>query len=204
MAYRRTEHVAARLSASRERILGAALDIVAEQGYAGCSVTAVAEHAGVATGTVYQHFRNKAALVAEVFRTASQHEIDAFTRATRPDVTAQGGPVVDRLVAGIETFALRALASGRMAYALIAEPVDPAVDSERLIFRRAYADVIAALIAEGVATGELPPQDVEVAATALVGALAESLVGPLAAGAADNRTVPALTAFARRALGATP
>jgi AcrR family transcriptional regulator len=199
MAYRRTEHVEARLSASRERIISAALRLVADQGYAGCSVAEVARQAGVATGTVYQHFPGKAALVAEVFRTASQREVDAFTRAAGLESGA-----VDRITAAVETFARRALRSPRMAFALIAEPVDPAVDGERLVFRRAYADVLAALIEAGVAAGELPAQEVGVSAAALVGALAEALVGPLAAGSADGRTVPAILTFTRRALGAAP
>jgi AcrR family transcriptional regulator len=61
--YRRTPQVEARLSASRERILSAALSLVAERGYAGCSVAAVARRAGVATGSVYRHFPAKADLV---------------------------------------------------------------------------------------------------------------------------------------------
>jgi AcrR family transcriptional regulator len=197
VAYRRTEQVEARLSASRERILDAALRLVAGEGYAGCSVAAVAQRAGVATGSVYQHFPNKAALVAEVFRAASQREVDAFTRAAGLE-----SGVLDQICAAVATFAQRALRAPRMAFALIAEPVDPAVDSERLIFRRAYAEVLAGLIARGLASGELPPQEPGLTAAALVGALAEVLVGPLAAGSADDRTVAAMLTFTRRALGA--
>jgi AcrR family transcriptional regulator len=196
MAYRRTERVEARLSASRERILAAALELVAEHGYAGCSVAAVAERAGLATGTVYRHFPAKADLVAEVFRTASQREVDAFTRAAALESTT-----VEKVAAAIETFASRALRAPKIAYALLAEPVDPAVDAERLIFRRAYARVIAEAIAHGVHTGELTWQDPEVTAAALVGAIGEALVGPLASGA--PAPTPELIAFARRALGMT-
>jgi AcrR family transcriptional regulator len=196
MAYRRTERVEARLSASRERILAAALELVAEHGYAGCSVAAVAERAGLATGTVYRHFPAKADLVAEVFRTASQREVDAFTRAAELESTT-----VEKVAAAIETFASRALRAPKIAYALLAEPVDPAVDAERLIFRRAYARVIAEAIAHGVHTGELSWQDPEVAAAALVGAIGEALVGPLANG--TPAPTAELIAFARRALGMT-
>ena len=68
-------------------------------------------------------------------------------------------------------FARRALAGRRMAWALIAEPVDPAVEAERLVFRRAYADVFRARL-----DGHPQP---DLVAAALVGALAEALVGPL-------------------------
>ncbi|GAA2103907.1 TetR/AcrR family transcriptional regulator [Actinomadura alba] len=198
MAYRRTPRVQARLSQSRERILSAALALVAEQGYAGCSVAAVADRAGIATGSVYRHFPAKALLFADVFRTVSQREADALASAAE---RAPGGARA-RIAAMIETFAGRALRAPRQAYALLAEPVDPAVDAERLIFRRLHHTLFARVIADGVAAGELPPQDVEVSAAALVGAVGEALVGPLAAGSAGPDTIPALIAFAQRAVGA--
>jgi AcrR family transcriptional regulator len=197
VAYRRTERVQARLSASRERILAAALEIVAEHGYRGCSVAAVAERAGVATGSVYRHFPAKSGLLAEVFCTVSRREADALIRAAGLEA---GAPA--RITAMIETFAGRALRAPRQAYALLAEPVDPVVDAERLVFRRIHHAAFAGVIADGVTAGELPPQDVAVSATALVGAISEALVGPLAAGSAGPETIPSLIAFAQRALGA--
>jgi AcrR family transcriptional regulator len=135
----------------------------------------VAAGAGVATGTVYRHFPSKADLFAEVFRRASQREVDA----TRAAAEAAGGPASQRLAAAVETFARRALRGRRLAWALLAEAVDPAVEVERLAFRRAYAAGFEDVLREGVAAGELAPQNVELSATALVGALGEALVGPL-------------------------
>ena len=63
------------------RIVAAAHALIAEQGYAGCSVALVADGAGVATGSVYRHFPDKGALFAEVFRTATQREVDAVAEA---------------------------------------------------------------------------------------------------------------------------
>lgn len=186
----------ARLTASRERIIDAALGILAEHGYAGCSVAAVAARAEVATGSVYRHFPTKADLFAEVFRTASQREVDAVTRAAAAEDTAAA-----RVRAVIETFAGRALRAPRLAYALLAEPVDPAVEAQRLVFRRAHATLLAGYIADGVAGGELPPQNPELTSTAVVGALAEAMVGPLAAGVAGPDTVDGLITFIHRALG---
>lgn len=198
MPYRRTPRVEARLSASRERILSAALTILAKHGYAGCSMAAVAREAGVATGSVYRHFPAKADLVAEVFRTASQREVDAVARAAALELTA-----AEAVAAVIQTFAGRALRAPRMAYALLAEPVDPAVEAERLVFRRAYAEAFAGIVTRGVAAGELPAQDVEVSAAALVGALGEALVGPLSPVAPDvdaDAFVADLVAFCLRSV----
>lgn len=197
MAYRRTQAVQDRLDANRSRIVEVAHDLVAQRGYGGCSVGAVAARAGVATGTVYRHFPDKGALFAEVFRTSTQREVDAVAAAG-----AAAGTVAERVERIVSTFAHRAFASPRMAYALIAEPVDPQVEAERLRFRGAYRDLFAALVADAVATGELPPQDPQVSAAAVVGAMAEALVVPLHAGAAPTDIVPDLTDFIVRALGA--
>ena len=131
--------------------------------------------AGVAVGTVYRHFPSKSDLFAEVFREASQHEVDAMSEA----VHAASGTASERIAAGVEAFARRALRGRRLAWALLAEPVDPAVEAERLHFRHSYRDLMAEVIAEGIEAGDLPDQDVEVTAAALIGAIGETMLGPL-------------------------
>jgi AcrR family transcriptional regulator len=196
MAYRRTAEIQERLDATRDRIVHAALSLIGERGYAGCSVALVADAAGVATGSVYKHFPNKGALFAEAFRVHTQREVDAVAEAS-----AKPGTVEERATAAVQTFAGRALKAPRLAYALLAEPVGPEVEAERLIYRRAYRDIFASFIADAVDAGDLPPQDPEVTAAAVVGALAEALVVPLHAGVASRRTLPEITAFVVRALG---
>jgi AcrR family transcriptional regulator len=199
MAYRPTERTEARRAATRERVVRAAHDLIAHGGYREASVAAVARRAGVATGSVYRHFGSKAELFAEVFRRASQHEVDAVA-----DAAAGSGPATARIALAVETFARRALRGRRLAWALIAEPVDPAVEAERLVFRAAYRDAFAAVLREGVAAGELPAQDCELNAAAIVGAIGEALVGPTsptAAGAGDeDALVAALTTFCIRSV----
>jgi AcrR family transcriptional regulator len=173
VAYRPTARTEARRAEVRERIVRAARDLIAQGGYAEARVAAVAERAGVATGTVYRYFPSKAELFAEVFRVASQHEVDAVA-----DAMAAPGTATERIAAGVETFARRALRGRRLAWALLAEPVDPAVEEERLVFRRAYAQVFALSLSEGVADGSLPPQDADLTAVALVGAIGEVLTQP--------------------------
>jgi AcrR family transcriptional regulator len=154
----------------------------------------------VATGTVYRHFPSKASLFAEVFREASQHEVDAVVAAAeeRPEASATA-----RIALAVETFARRALRGRRLAWALIAEPVDPAVEAERLVFRRAYRDAFATVIDDGIRSGELPGQNAELAAAALVGAIGEALVGPVSptSGRSDpDAIVAALRDFCLRSV----
>lgn len=197
MPYRRTPAIQARLDAQRHALITAAVDLLSSDGYAGCSIAAVAGRAGVAAGTVYRHFENKGELAAEVFRVVVGRELDAVRAAVAAESEALG-----RIRAVIETFAGRALKSPQLAYALLAEPVDPVVDALRLEFRTAFRDIVAAAIADGIASGELPPQNAPIVAAALVGAIGEALVGPLANRTEDPETVPTLIRFADRALGA--
>lgn len=175
MAYRPTERTEKRKAQAREAILAAAIDQLAVGGYASATVQAVASRAGVATGTVYRHFPSKADLFAEAFRRASGREMDVFAELMSDDQRT----AADRIAAALEAFSRRALASPTRAYALIAEPVDPAVEAERLAFRRGYRDLLVQVLGQGVESGELAPHDQETVAAALVGAIGESLVGPL-------------------------
>jgi AcrR family transcriptional regulator len=198
MPYRRTENVVRKLAARREAILQAARDLAAEAGMAAVQVAPVAERAGIAAGTVYRYFPSKTALVTALVEAQSDAEIAALTRAA----DAAPGPL-SALCAAIATFAARALAQRRLAFALIAEPVEPEINAVRVSYRRALAGAFEARIRTALAGGHLPGQDAAAAAPALVGALIEGLIGPLAV-RADGRArehVQALTLFALRALG---
>lgn len=199
MAYRRTPRVEARLATQRAAIVAAAVSLLADGGYPACTVARVAERAGVAAGSVYNHFRDKADLLGEVFRTVVGREVEAVREAVAPGLCAG-----DRVRAVIETFAGRAFKQPRLAFALLAEPVAPGIDALRLHFRRAFAEELARPIVDGVGAGELPPQNAAVVAAALVGAIAEALVAPLSADAAGGApdALSTLVTFALRAIGA--
>ena len=193
MPYRRTPQVQARLDAQRATILDAAAELLAERGYAGCSVAAVAERAGVATGSVYRHFPGKAELVVELFRGVVNREVEAVREAAQ----LPGDPA-ERVATIFDVFAKRALKAPRRAYALLAEPVDAPVEAERVVFRRVFREVVAEHIAEGVRAGQLPSQDATFTASAIVGAVSEMLVGPLT----TDESTAELRPFILRALGA--
>ena len=198
MPYRPTERTEARRAATRERIVAAALDQVAAGGYASAGVQAVAARAGVAVGTLYRHFPSKGDLFAEAFRRASQRELDVVVAVGADD----GRSARERVAAAVEAFARRALAGPVLAYALLAEPVDPAVEAERLRFRIGYRDAFARVLDEGVREGELRPHDTRTVAAALVGALGEALVGPLstANGGPHEALIVTLVQFCEEAL----
>jgi AcrR family transcriptional regulator len=188
---------------TRARLLRAAQELIEEGGYASAPVVAVAERAGVAAGTLYRHFESKAELFLEVFRAVCAREERAM-RAAAESVPAGAG-AVDRLEAVFTTFAQRALQNPRLAWALIAEPVDQMVDAERFAYRERYAELIARQLRAAIGAQEIPEQDVAFTAAALVGGCGEALVGPLSPLAGDGpraaEVLSSLRTFVRRAIG---
>jgi AcrR family transcriptional regulator len=85
--------------ATREQLLGAAVELLRERGYAGLSIAAVCERADIAPTAVYWHFGNKAGLMeAVVARISAGHaeRIRAHTAAAKTPAER-----LDRLIAGI-------------------------------------------------------------------------------------------------------
>jgi AcrR family transcriptional regulator len=190
------------LAPTRDRLLAAAGELIEEDGYGGASVAAIAERAGVASGTLYRHFSSKEELFVELFRSVCDREVEAMRSAAG----SVDGSEVDRLETVFATFARRALRRPRLAWALLAEPVDPLVDAERLEYRERYAALAAAALRAAIDAGEIPDQNVELTAAALVGGCGEALVGPLSPVAGRRPSVQeivgALQVFVRRAVGA--
>ncbi|KAA1175585.1 TetR/AcrR family transcriptional regulator [Marinobacter salinexigens] len=174
MAYRETEKMRKRKAEARQRIIDCTYECVTEGGFRSARITRIAGLAEVATGTIYRHFESREDLFAEVFRLATEKEITKVTEALNTP-----GNAAERLEAALRQFSERALRGPVMAWSLLAEPVDPKVEEERLAYRKAYADLFEKTIRHGIEEGCIPEQNARQSSTCLVGAIAESLVGPL-------------------------
>jgi len=201
MVYRRTENVVRRLAEREQTIRDAAQSIAAEAGMGAVHIAAVAQRADIAAGTVYRYFPSKTDLIADVIAGAAERELAAM----RVAADAAPGPL-SALAACIATFAARALQERRLAWAVIAEPVDANIDGLRLAFRRGLATELETRIKAAIAGGHLPDEDTRISALAIVGVLMEGLLGPLAPRAAADpvamrEAVQTTTLLALRALG---
>lgn len=204
MAYRETDNVRQRKALTRQSISQAALTIVKEHGFRGLQMSAVARQASVATGTLYRYFPDKASLASHVFELATQTEVNRVEQALQQ--TPGNAPA--KLDAALRIFSQRALASPTLAWALIAEPVDPLVDEQRLRYRLRYASLFMVIIEQGIAEGSIPVQSAQVSSTAIVGSIAESLTGPLSLhstqrAASTEQLINDIVCFCLRALGST-
>ncbi|MBR0664925.1 TetR/AcrR family transcriptional regulator [Roseomonas hellenica] len=178
MAISQTERKGRSAQVANDRrlaILRAARDLVTRVGFREAQMNAVAEEAGVALATLYRNFSSKAELMVEVVGLVSQREVDAAAGMAVSD-----GSAADRLWASAWTFASRALRGRRLAHALVAEPVEPEIETARLAYRRKLARVFETVIDQGIRDEDFPPQDAQASAACIVGSLFEGLVGPLA------------------------
>ena len=71
-----------------QRILDAAVEVIAENGYFNSPVSAIAKRAGVADGTIYLYFKSK----DEVLRTAIDRTFDKFYRQVEEEFRTLSGP----------------------------------------------------------------------------------------------------------------
>lgn len=201
MAYRRTENVLRRMHARHDAIVDAAREAAAKGGMAAVQIAPIADRAGVAAGTVYRYFPGKIDLVGALVESVAEREL----AAVRTTADAAPGPL-SALAAAITTFGARALRERRLAWAVIAEPVDTDTDAVRQHYRRELAGEFETRIRSAIEGGHLPEQDAALAAAALVGAVLEGLIGPLAPDGLDQpararEAVQTLTLLALRGLG---
>jgi AcrR family transcriptional regulator len=202
MAYRRTPLMRQRLADNRARIGQAARALIARGGLRRAQMSAVARKADLSTGALYKYFPSRTDLFIGVLREAAAHEIAILKK-----IAAGPGSATQRLEAAVESFVRRALEGPYLSYAMIAEPADARMEAARLRVRKAFGDVFRDIIRRGIASGELPAQDLDITAACIFGAFTEALAGPLAPGPRRARhrddLVGAICSFCVRAVAGT-
>ena len=136
-----------RSHATRKRLLDAALEVFARDGFRGATIERICRRAGANIAAAHYHFGDKRRLYAAVFTHAEQlARADGFT----PEVV---GTPAARLRTHVASFLHRLLDPNRpawMAQLLAHELIDPTPALDRLVRRRMRAnhEQIAAIIRE--------------------------------------------------------
>jgi AcrR family transcriptional regulator len=134
----------------RARVLDAAVDLFAQQGYDGTSVAQVIGQAGVAKGGFYHHFASKEALLYEVYGDLIGRQLRAMD-----DIVGRGLPPADTLRALIVDLVTSTAASSRQALVFWRE-MHKLGDERTTQYRRQrrrYHDTVKRLVRDGQAAG---------------------------------------------------
>jgi AcrR family transcriptional regulator len=136
---------------ARERVLDAAVELFAQQGYDGTSVSQVITRAGVAKGGFYHHFASKEALLYEVYGDLIGRQLDGMDEILQRQLSA-----AETLRALIADLVSTTAASARPALVFWRE-MNRLGDERTAQYRRArrrYHDTVRRLIRDAQATGE--------------------------------------------------
>ncbi|HJQ43326.1 MAG TPA: TetR/AcrR family transcriptional regulator [Jatrophihabitantaceae bacterium] len=139
---------------ARTRVLDAAIDLFARQGYDGTSVAQVIAQAGVAKGGFYHHFASKEALLYEVYG-----DLIARQLAAMDDIVARRSAPAETLRALIADLVESTAASARQALVFWREQHRLGDDrtAEYRRARRRYHDTVQRLIRDAQDAGTFAP-----------------------------------------------
>jgi TetR/AcrR family transcriptional regulator, regulator of autoinduction and epiphytic fitness len=154
-----------RIERSRQVILRAALDELGEVGYGAFTIESVATRAGVGKSTIYRHWSEKLALIADAFETL--HEQGT------PDL-GSGSPrkILERIVRHVAEVVASSTFSTCIPALIDGAERDPELRKFHNHFQMEARRPLIAVIEEGVAAGAFPPHiDPELAALALLGVI---------------------------------
>src|SRR5215831_13277577 len=188
-------------TATRDRILQAALQVFAERGYHRAIVDDIVRASRTSKGAVYHHFPNKEALFLALVDEFSGRLADAIATA----ISASHGALAKveaALRAGLETFAQHR----ELSRILLLESVSlgSPYEAKRAEVHGRFAALIQNYLDQAVAEGSLSALDTRVATLAWLGAVNEVVIQWLHSGEPDllSRAVPALAPMLLRSIGA--
>lgn len=186
---------------TRERIIEAATEAFADQGYHDTSMDDIVRRAGMSKGAIYFHFPGKEAL----FFTLVERLADVLERSARKSISRESSGVA-RVDATLKT--LLDMLSKHQGLAKVVllggAGLGPSLDRRLLKLHERFARFIKGYLDKAVADSSIPAMDTEVAAYAWLGAINEIIIRWLYAGQPDTleKAIPHLRVLLLRSIGA--
>lgn len=136
-----------RIEHTRKIVLGAAIEVVAERGFRGATIDAIAQRCGVARSTIYRHWPDRMDMLLEAVTTRVGTMEDLASGDLREDLVS--------LVMHLGTL-LGSEPVGSVAAALVLESrSDPKLDELRRRFVAERRQAASRIIETGIARGEI-------------------------------------------------
>jgi AcrR family transcriptional regulator len=136
-------------NATRDRLVDAALELFAAQGWDATTTTALAQRAGVAEGTIYRHFSSKHQLLNEVYRTAQRWGLTRLQMVDPEHLL----PSPQRFLSFGQRLIEAAATTPALVRLLFASEFEPRLDENSRKVRRDFWDALVRWVAIGKSDG---------------------------------------------------
>ncbi len=186
-------------SATRDRLVQAALEVFAARGYHGTTVDDIVAASVSSKGAFYHYFRSKQGIFLALLDQLAGMVEAGVDRAIESEDGAL--PKVEAALRVV----LEVAASHRdLARILLVESaaLGPEFEQSRLGIHRRFAALIQRHLDRASADGSIPAQDTQTASAAWIGAINEVLTQRMAASADLLEVLPALRTVLLRSVGA--
>lgn len=150
----------------RERILDEAVPLFAEHGFQGVSIDKIAKRLRVTKPFIYTYFKNKDALLEEIFARAAENLLTGADKVLSADL-----PPEKRLKAFAEYYVLENIYRSELTRVFLNEEKNLSEESQKRLRMRhhAFDKKLAELIEEGVETGAFRVEHPMLASLAISG-----------------------------------
>lgn len=152
--------------ARRQQILQAAIELLAESGYAAATLSSIAARIGASKGVISYHFRGKDELLAQVV-TYVLSDAGGFMSARVDTATGAGAKLRAYVTANLEYLSAHRREICALSAVLIGLPRAPDGTPVYATAGRDAVDALAALLEAGQRSGEFGPFNARVAARSL-------------------------------------
>lgn len=153
-------------------ILAAAEKAIGEEGLHAARIERIAAHAGVSVGTIYNHFKDRTALVQALFDSRGHRMAELIERRL---AAAAEAPAREQVRALFEAVVEHGRQHGPLFAALLRENHGPSRIRAPAISRTAFAMAASAVVSRAIARGEFREDPNHVFPEALTGLLRQAL-----------------------------
>jgi len=187
-------------SATKDRLLQAAMDVFADRGYHGATVDDIVAASETSKGAFYHYFPSKQG----VFLRLLDQLADLVEAGVETAIERQQG-ALGKVEAALRVVLEVTSERRDLARILLIEAaaLGPEFEQSRVGIHRRFATLIRRHLDRAVADGDIPPQDTALASAAWIGAINEVVTQALASGGDLLAGVASLRMLLLRSIGAT-
>ncbi|PZC51083.1 MAG: DNA-binding transcriptional regulator, AcrR family [Chloroflexi bacterium] len=158
---------------ARQRILDAAVNVLAQHGYTGAGVQEIVDVSGTSKGSFYFHFSSKEKMVMALVDRMSEKLIKATLKNVRNEPTPLG-----RVVTGIGSLLSTFSKRRKIAHVLLINVLGhgKSNDMKFLPMREKFSTFIKIELDNAISVGQIEPQDTELIAHMWFGAIYEIIM----------------------------